>query len=143
MAAKWLPADCLLTAFIDNNKMLQGTEIEGIPVLNLEDALSAKPERIILAVLNREASEEIRSKLEASGYTGDITDVKDIRALMDIRLATLRLYSEQIRLHDIPGDIAELGVYRGEFAAELNRLFPDRELYLFDKGHRLKIMKNG
>lgn len=28
--------------------------------------------------------------------------------------------------------MAELGVYQGAFAAELNRLFPDRTLYLFD-----------
>ena len=28
--------------------------------------------------------------------------------------------------------MAELGVYRGEFAKEINKVFPDRTLYLFD-----------
>ena len=32
----------------------------------------------------------------------------------------------------MPGCVAELGVYRGETAALLNALLPDRDLYLFD-----------
>ena len=30
------------------------------------------------------------------------------------------------------GAVAELGVYRGDFAKEINKVFPDRALYLFD-----------
>ncbi len=48
------------------------------------------------------------------------------------RMMSLRLAAERIKRKDLPGSIAELGVYRGEFAAILNRLFPDRTLYLFD-----------
>jgi len=33
---------------------------------------------------------------------------------------------------DIKGSTAEVGVYRGDFAKEINRVFPDRRLYLFD-----------
>lgn len=33
---------------------------------------------------------------------------------------------------DIKGNVAEVGVFRGEFAKEINRVFPDRMLYLFD-----------
>lgn len=47
-----------------------------------------------------------------------------------VRCRTLQLLSEL--LPDIPGAVAELGVYRGDFARELSRLFPDRTLYLFD-----------
>ena len=32
----------------------------------------------------------------------------------------------------IPGEIGELGVYQGSFSRVLNRLFPERKLYLFD-----------
>ena len=32
----------------------------------------------------------------------------------------------------ILGSVAECGVFRGEFAKEINRVFPDRALYLFD-----------
>jgi O-methyltransferase len=48
------------------------------------------------------------------------------------RMMTIRLASERIMHRQVPGAIAELGVYKGEMAAVLNRLFPDRKLYLFD-----------
>ncbi len=32
----------------------------------------------------------------------------------------------------VPGNVAELGVYHGDFAKEINRNFPERTLYLFD-----------
>lgn len=48
------------------------------------------------------------------------------------RYGTLRLIIEEIINRKIEGDIAELGVYRGEFAKYLNQMFPDRKLYLFD-----------
>jgi len=34
--------------------------------------------------------------------------------------------------HKICGSVAEGGVFQGEFAREINRVFPDRTLYLFD-----------
>ena len=37
-----------------------------------------------------------------------------------------------VRLKDVPGAAAELGVYRGSFAACISALLPDRRLYLFD-----------
>jgi O-methyltransferase len=48
------------------------------------------------------------------------------------RMMTLRLTAERIVRKKVHGSIAELGVYRGELAAILNRLFSDRTLYLFD-----------
>ena len=47
-----------------------------------------------------------------------------------VRLKTLEAICG--RLAEIPGDLAELGVYRGGFARWLNRLLPDRRLWLFD-----------
>lgn len=47
-----------------------------------------------------------------------------------VRLSTLELLCR--RLVDVPGAAAELGVYRGRFARCINRLLPDRTLYLFD-----------
>ena len=47
-----------------------------------------------------------------------------------VRLGTLELLCR--RLEDVPGAVAELGVYRGRFARNINRLLPERTLYLFD-----------
>ena len=47
-----------------------------------------------------------------------------------VRLATLELLCS--RLKNLPGNVAELGVYKGGFARCLNFLMPERKLYLFD-----------
>ena len=44
----------------------------------------------------------------------------------------MRLLAEQILELGIPGDAAELGVFRGEFAALINAALPERRLHLFD-----------
>ena len=48
------------------------------------------------------------------------------------RMMTLRLAADRIVDQGVAGSIAELGVYQGELASVLNRLFADRKLYLFD-----------
>ncbi len=61
------------------------------------------------------------------------------------RMMSIRLAAERIAQKKIPGAIAELGVYRGELAAALNWLFPDRTLYLFDtfEGFSEKDLSDG
>lgn len=49
-----------------------------------------------------------------------------------VRLSQLDLAIHEIKDRDVPGDVAEVGVYKGTFAAVLNRALPDRKLYLFD-----------
>lgn len=49
-----------------------------------------------------------------------------------IRIATLELFAEEIRRRSLPGSVAEVGVFQGDFAKYINRLFPERNLYLFD-----------
>jgi O-methyltransferase len=48
------------------------------------------------------------------------------------RLAALRLVAREIHDKKLQGCTAELGVYRGNFAKYINRLFPAKKLYLFD-----------
>ena len=133
MTAVWLPSDQKLDGFIDNNQKLQGSMIGGIPVCSLDEVvMTGLPDMIWLSVINREACEEIIEQLNRAGFTGEISTVQEMRSKIDLRLASLRLLAEQIRERDIPGSIAELGVYQGAFAAELNRVFPERKLYLFD-----------
>ena len=47
-----------------------------------------------------------------------------------VRYKTLAAISRA--LGAVPGAMAELGVFRGEFAAAMNALLPERRLYLFD-----------
>ena len=47
-----------------------------------------------------------------------------------VRIATLELCARE--LNGVPGAAAELGVYRGSFARQIQTALPDRTLYLFD-----------
>ena len=49
-----------------------------------------------------------------------------------VRLSSLELVAEVIYENKIGGSVAELGVFRGDFARYINLAFPDRKLYLFD-----------
>lgn len=49
-----------------------------------------------------------------------------------VRYATLGLCFEEIMKNEVPGNVAEVGVYKGDFAKRLNTIFNDRRLYLFD-----------
>jgi len=66
----------------------------------------------------------------ALGYTGEIRTLAEYAETMDIRGAVFDLLAE--RVEKLPGDLAELGVYQGDFAARINSRFPERTLYLFD-----------
>lgn len=48
------------------------------------------------------------------------------------RFATLELLTREIEKCHVPGAVAELGVFRGDFAKYINRLLPNRKFYLFD-----------
>jgi len=49
-----------------------------------------------------------------------------------VRLNTVHALSREITLNNVEGSVAELGVFRGDFAGIINSFFPDRTFYLFD-----------
>lgn len=132
MAARWLPAGCELLAFADNNPRKQGALSGGIPVICPEQIPDYLPDLVWLTVLNTDAARSMERQLRELGYQGPVRTLEPFREMMDLRLAHLRLLTQEIKDRKLPGAVAELGVYQGTFAAEINRLFPDRPLYLFD-----------
>ena len=56
---------------------------------------------------------------------------------------------KEMRKRNVSGNVAEVGVFRGEFAQYINEAFPDKKLYLFDTfdgfnaQEALKEMDNG
>ncbi len=49
-----------------------------------------------------------------------------------VRRSSLELAASEIYENKLIGNIAELGVYKGDFAKDINSVFSDRKLYLFD-----------
>ncbi|MGI8602758.1 MAG: TylF/MycF/NovP-related O-methyltransferase [Verrucomicrobiales bacterium] len=78
-------------------------------------------------------------KLTRDRYTVCLTQVLlqrprqfDVLSAEYIRLSALELVAHEINSATRPGAVAEVGVYRGEFARFINAAFPGRRLYLFD-----------
>ncbi len=133
MMATWVPAGADLVCLIDNAPALQGTLAGGVPVFSLEQALMLEePDLIMIGVLNREAETAIRAQIRDAGYIGEIRTAMEMRSVMDLRCSALRLIARDMTARGTEGAVAELGVYRGAFAAEINRAFPAKPLYLFD-----------
>lgn len=132
MAAKWIPSSQKVVCFIDNNEKKQGTMLEEIPVVSLTEAMEKNIDIIWVAVLNKEARVQIIEQIKENGFKGEIINIQDVRERQSIRLAALRLIAAEIKKRNVPGEMAELGVFQGDFAREMNRLFPEKKLYLFD-----------
>ncbi|GHT49324.1 hypothetical protein FACS1894102_3860 [Spirochaetia bacterium] len=49
-----------------------------------------------------------------------------------IRRETFKLVVDEIKQRNLQGCVAELGVFKGDFAKKINEAFPDKKLYLFD-----------
>ena len=49
-----------------------------------------------------------------------------------VRIKTFELVVKEIRKREVDGAVAELGVFKGEFAQLINAAFPERKLFLFD-----------
>lgn len=65
-------------------------------------------------------------------YYNQQRKLPDDHILDYIRTSTLELAATEIEENKLRGSIAEVGVFKGEFACRLNKVFPDRILYLFD-----------
>lgn len=49
-----------------------------------------------------------------------------------VRYGVMELLLEEVKKRGIPGECAELGVYKGMTARYINRMMPEKKLYLFD-----------
>lgn len=132
MMGNLLRADRKVVAYCDNNMELHGRMIDGIPIIDSKQLLQINPDCIYVAILNKEACMEVKAQLEKLGTTSPIIAITEYREQFDLRLATLKLIAKEVYERNIRGAVAELGVYQGEFTAEINRLFPSRKIYLFD-----------
>lgn len=117
--------------FADNYEGKWGTTLAGIPVVSPRESLRKDPDCICLCVLDAERAGQMEAQLRELGFKGEILR-PDALKIFDARAATMRLLAEQIHEEKIPGDAAELGVFRGDFAALINAAFPDRTIHLFD-----------
>ena len=98
----------------------------------MEEALRAEPDLVLIAVLDDERAGQLSVQARAAGYVGPIMTLADVYQMFDVRGATFRRMADRLEAGNVPGAMAELGTYRGDFAWQMNERFPQRRLYLFD-----------
>ena len=131
MVARLAGSDYCPLCFADNYEPKWGSSLAGLPVRSPEDALMLCPDCVFLCVLDGERAGQMEEQLRSLGYSGELIRPEALE-IFDPRCATMRLLAEQINGAGIPGDAAELGVYKGAFASRINAAFPERALHLFD-----------
>lgn len=114
------------------------------PVFSVQTAAELEPDEFLISALDEERSRSIAEQLKLCRFYGDVVKLRDIYTDFDIRSRCLRELTERICgvpgvdrnasgvSGGVSGAVAELGVYRGDTAWQINELLPDRPLYLFD-----------
>lgn len=120
-----------ILAYGDNNSLAIDDKAE-IPVLPVPNALNLKPDIIWIAVTGKDRIAAIKRQVSRLGYQGEVKIAADLVRDFNLRGLLLKRLASRIESHKVPGAVAELGVYRGDFAWQLQEAFPGRRLYLFD-----------
>lgn len=115
-----------VVAFLDNSPSKQGGDVDGVKVFPPSKTPNLRYDRIAVPEQHyREAVEQ----LSAIGV--DSSQVVQIDGWNpQIRKDWLSDYAGM--MGSVPGNVAEVGVFRGDFALCINVAFPGDPLYLFD-----------
>lgn len=116
--------------FVDGNPELIGSKIENIEVKKRNEILKTKPDIVIMGILT--GYEDAVKYLVDNGYPEEKIICKYVDLNSRARKDCLEKISIIFKEKNIVGEVAELGVYRGDFAKYINEIFPNRKLYLFD-----------
>jgi hypothetical protein len=117
--------------FSDNDSRKWGNAIDGILIKPIYEIPETDYDEIIIAALS--GAESIYEQLTGEyGIPYSKINRILIQTAVEARGIFLESFSKYVYLSRIAGAICECGVFRGEFAKEMNRLFPDRRYYLFD-----------
>ena len=123
-----------ILCFLDNSKAKQGTQLNGIGVFSPEKIRELKYSQVVVATLAFE-SDIIQQLIDLGVDTAKITihspHSHGINSAA-VRRQWLEDYAKIVHSQRIFGNVAEAGVFRGDFAKCINETFPNKTLYLFD-----------
>lgn len=118
--------DCEVVAFADNFKT---GSLFGLPILTPEELITYPYDAIVIASV---AAAPIEKQLLALGIKRSRISKSYVEVASAARDTFLRRYAQEAIRKNLPGNVAEAGVFQGDFASLINELFPKKQLYLFD-----------
>ncbi|MBR5407083.1 MAG: class I SAM-dependent methyltransferase [Lachnospiraceae bacterium] len=117
--------------FVDNDEKKWGSDYDGVEIRSPKELFNDSQYDVIemgtLMGLN-----EIQEQLMREGISLSKLDKAYAETSVNARIFFLKRLSERFAKNGITGAVAEAGVFRGEFAKEINKYFPDSRCYLFD-----------
>lgn len=121
-------------AFLDECPEKWATSYDGIYIHNPQDLKGLEYDYVYVGVLTYYT--EVLSSLLKMGVPGYKIIDKYVSLPTNARIKFLENAATMLHEENIAeGAVAELGVYKGDFAKEMNRVFPENDLYLFDTFH--------
>jgi O-methyltransferase len=121
-----------IVAYADNDAGLHNTFLFDKPIINPSGISNYDYDQIIIAAID---SHSITNQLTRKcGVSPDKINSKSpyIVNYNAARISALKNVSQLIYESKIQGAVAEVGVFKGDFAQHINAFFNDRFLYLFD-----------
>jgi hypothetical protein len=120
---------------VDGNSQLWGTKVNGIEVFNPEIIINLQAYVVVIATVQGYIS--VKTKLinifkVKEAFIDDNFVKKIYEETFVVRSTFLKFLATIINEKDIEGNCAEGGVFEGDFAKEINEVFPNKKLYLFD-----------
>lgn len=118
-------------AFVDEDESKWDTEIDGIEVKDPKELPNMRFAYIYIGVLTY--YQQVLALLKRIGVPADKIIGRYVEIPTYARIECLKsIYTLLEEDGVLEGAVAELGVYQGEFAKEINKVFYDRTFYLFD-----------
>lgn len=119
-----------IICFVDGDARKHNSKVCELEIKPVEEVFSLKPAIIIMGILTglQDAVEYLVSK----GFPEERIITKYVDLASRARKDFLEKAAIIVKEKKLSGSVAELGVYRGDFAKEINSVFSDRKLYLYD-----------
>ncbi|MBQ2678273.1 MAG: class I SAM-dependent methyltransferase [Firmicutes bacterium] len=104
----------------------------GDPVMSVEETVAKSPDSMLIGVSGGERSRSLERQIRDLGYKGQIHFAGSLHEDFDLRSRCIKYIIERVLENGVEGAVAELGVYKGDTAWQINALMPERRFYLFD-----------
>ncbi len=118
-----------LIAFID--RRIGGTMKDGVSVIFPEEITKYEYDIIFVATLDNSVPVTLNRQFHVS--FDKINHSRFFNSTeISVRIRALERFKDLCDIYGMAGNIAEVGVYQGDFAKHMNRIFPESKLYLYD-----------
>lgn len=119
-----------IIAYCDNDKCKWGKMYDGLEIVSPQCVLDLQWDEVIIVSLS--AMNVIKKQLLDMGVEEHRINTTYVALKVQGREQFVRDYGRVVYGRGIRGEVAEAGVFQGEFAKIINDIFSDRKLYLFD-----------